>query len=120
MHTNRLRFYVDFRDCGSLSLLLRFPPLMKNPALLFSLAAAAIGFTAFSIAQDKAEPAQSEAVPNDQFVSLFDGETLNGWEGDDRFWRVEGGVIPGNRPRRTRSNTTPSSNGPTANSTTLS
>lgn len=29
------------------------------------------------------------------FVSLFDGETLKGWRGDERFWRVEGGAIVG-------------------------
>jgi hypothetical protein len=29
------------------------------------------------------------------FVSLFDGTTLNGWDGDRRFWRVEKGAIVG-------------------------
>lgn len=29
------------------------------------------------------------------FVSLFDGETLAGWEGDSTYWRVEGGNIVG-------------------------
>jgi hypothetical protein len=28
-------------------------------------------------------------------VSLFDGATLTGWEGDPRFWRVEDGAITG-------------------------
>lgn len=28
-------------------------------------------------------------------VSLFDGKTLNGWEGDKKVWRVEGGIITG-------------------------
>ena len=27
------------------------------------------------------------------FVSIFDGKTLNGWDGDPAFWRVENGVI---------------------------
>src|SRR5262245_6695042 len=27
------------------------------------------------------------------FVSLFDGVSLNGWDGDPMFWRVENGVI---------------------------
>jgi hypothetical protein len=26
-------------------------------------------------------------------VSLFDGKSLNGWEGDTKFWRVENGAI---------------------------
>jgi Domain of Unknown Function (DUF1080) len=29
------------------------------------------------------------------FTSIFDGATLNGWDGDTRFWRVENGVITG-------------------------
>jgi len=29
------------------------------------------------------------------FQSLFDGKTLNGWEGDSRFWSVKDGVIVG-------------------------
>lgn len=28
-------------------------------------------------------------------VALFDGKTLDGWEGDPRFWRVEDGAITG-------------------------
>ena len=29
------------------------------------------------------------------FVPIFDGKTLNGWDGDPRFWRVENGEIVG-------------------------
>ncbi|MBK7651620.1 MAG: DUF1080 domain-containing protein [Flammeovirgaceae bacterium] len=29
------------------------------------------------------------------FVSIFDGKTLNGWEGDANYWRVENGCIVG-------------------------
>jgi 3-keto-disaccharide hydrolase len=29
------------------------------------------------------------------FVSIFDGKTLSGWDGDPRFWRVENGEIVG-------------------------
>lgn len=31
----------------------------------------------------------------DGFQALFDGKTLNGWEGDTRFWSVKDGVIVG-------------------------
>lgn len=31
----------------------------------------------------------------DGFVSIFDGKTLNGWEGDKNYWRVENGSIVG-------------------------
>jgi hypothetical protein len=30
---------------------------------------------------------------NEGWVSLFDGETLNGWDGDNRFWSVKEGAI---------------------------
>jgi hypothetical protein len=30
---------------------------------------------------------------NDGWVSLFDGETLNGWDGDTRYWGVKDGAI---------------------------
>jgi len=29
------------------------------------------------------------------FVSIFDGKTLNAWDGDPKFWRVEDGAIIG-------------------------
>lgn len=29
------------------------------------------------------------------FVSIFDGKTLDGWEGDPTFWRVENGCLVG-------------------------
>ncbi len=31
----------------------------------------------------------------DGFVTIFDGETLNGWEGDPDLWRVENGSLVG-------------------------
>src|SRR5206468_3120820 len=30
---------------------------------------------------------------NDGWVSLFDGQTLNGWDGDTRYWSVKDGSI---------------------------
>jgi hypothetical protein len=34
-------------------------------------------------------------LPETGFQQIFDGKTLNGWEGDPKFWRVEGGAIVG-------------------------
>ena len=34
-------------------------------------------------------------VGNADVVSIFDGKTLNGWQGDEKFWQVEGGAITG-------------------------
>src|ERR1044072_6219264 len=30
---------------------------------------------------------------NEGWVSLFDGQSLNGWDGDPRFWSVKDGAI---------------------------
>lgn len=29
------------------------------------------------------------------FVSIFDGKTLHGWEGDSNFWKVKNGILTG-------------------------
>ena len=31
----------------------------------------------------------------DGFTQIFDGETLNGWKGDENLWRVEAGTLVG-------------------------
>lgn len=36
-----------------------------------------------------------EADPEAGFESIFDGETLDGWEGDSTYWRVENGALVG-------------------------
>ncbi len=37
----------------------------------------------------------SQAEKKEGFRPLFDGRTLNGWDGDPRLWSVRGGVIVG-------------------------
>jgi hypothetical protein len=37
----------------------------------------------------------TEVDDNTGFVPIFDGKTLEGWDGDTRFWRVENGEIVG-------------------------
>lgn len=32
---------------------------------------------------------------NDGFIAIFDGKTLNGWDGDKTYWRVEDGCLTG-------------------------
>jgi hypothetical protein len=43
-------------------------------------------------AAQEEKPAKNE---EDGFVNLFDGKTLNGWEGDTAVWRMENGVVTG-------------------------
>lgn len=39
--------------------------------------------------------AANSLYSSNEFVALFDGQTLNGWAGDPNFWRVEDGAIIG-------------------------
>ena len=39
--------------------------------------------------------AQKSSGSNDGFVQIFDGKTLNGWDGDPVYWRVENGNLVG-------------------------
>lgn len=69
-----------------------FFPLLAAGMAVSILAAALV----LPVAQEAAPPVQQEkAVTNDEFVSLFDGESLAGWEGDESLWRVEDGAITG-------------------------
>jgi len=36
-----------------------------------------------------------QAKSESGFISIFDGKTLQGWDGDPRFWRIEDGCITG-------------------------
>jgi Domain of Unknown Function (DUF1080) len=51
-------------------------------------------------AQEPYVPKQSdrpETLEGDEpgFTPIFDGKTLNGWEGDPKYWRVENGCLVG-------------------------
>ena len=47
-------------------------------------------------AQTATLPVVAAAADSDAgFVSMFDGSSLNGWDGDPKYWRVETGVIVG-------------------------
>jgi len=39
--------------------------------------------------------ADTNDIKQKGFVQIFDGKTLNGWEGDSAYWRVENGNIVG-------------------------
>ncbi|MFN3169023.1 MAG: family 16 glycoside hydrolase [Phycisphaeraceae bacterium] len=43
----------------------------------------------------KTRRAKPSAADAEGFVSIFDGKTLEGWEGDTDYWRVEDGAIVG-------------------------
>lgn len=47
------------------------------------------------VAQEKTGAALSA---EEGFVPLFDGKSLDGWEGNDKLWKVEAGMIVGDSP----------------------
>lgn len=53
----------------------------------------ALGLLLSMIPADKTEPVSSE--PQNEFKSIFDGKTLDGWKGDPTYWSVEDGAITG-------------------------
>jgi hypothetical protein len=55
------------------------------------------------------EPAPLDFNDHDGYVSLFDGASLKGWDGNPKFWRVEDGAIVGESTPPTRAATATSS-----------
>ncbi|MBD0284610.1 MAG: DUF1080 domain-containing protein, partial [Flavisolibacter sp.] len=38
---------------------------------------------------------QTTSTEDNAFINIFDGKTLNGWQGDPTYWRVENGIMIG-------------------------
>ena len=45
--------------------------------------------------QESVADENGSAAGNDGFVQIFDGKTLDGWEGDTAYWRVSDGILIG-------------------------
>ena len=60
--------------------------------ILSALVIAMAQLPSFALGQLETEETKSGAT---KFESLFDGESLSGWEGDPRFWSVSEGVLTG-------------------------
>ncbi|WP_299529791.1 DUF1080 domain-containing protein [Ulvibacterium sp.] len=45
--------------------------------------------------EKSSETAEKNSIQDDGFISLFDGKTLNNWEGDTTYWRVENTILVG-------------------------
>lgn len=75
--------------------------IFHSTPLAILLLAMMIGSCQPSAQQDTDENTTTEASSDDNmtdeegFVSIFDGETLEGWEGDTNLWRVENGSLVG-------------------------
>src|SRR5215204_5701312 len=72
---------------------------LKKVLLNLAPASLLLAFLIAGACKKPAEETQHAAVDSmngdDSFVQIFDGETLNGWEGDTTYWRVEGGNLMG-------------------------
>ncbi|MBP5622443.1 MAG: DUF1080 domain-containing protein [Thermoguttaceae bacterium] len=73
---------------------------MKNSVKYLFVLAALLGGALASSASVFAEDSDSTTPPPTKetpegFVSLFDGKTLEGWDGNSKFWSVENGCITG-------------------------
>ena len=69
---------------------------MKNMKIKLQFAGLAIVFAFLSTNHVSTANGQG-AAPSDEpgFASIFDGKTLQGWDGDARIWRVENGAMVG-------------------------
>jgi hypothetical protein len=72
---------------------------VKRLAGFFGFLLLAIAFTVSSCNSANTETSINSGEQNSPdstgFVSIFDGSTLNGWEGDTAVWRVEDGSVVG-------------------------
>jgi len=78
------------------------PIIANRTRLLTAAVALVLALPVSASAQQPPPPGKAGGVfpatqPDDTegFVSIFDGKTLNGWDGDTTFWRVENGEIVG-------------------------
>ncbi len=69
---------------------------LKTLIMAFSLLSLGLYASSPLLAQDNADitPPPTKEVP-EGFVSMFDGKTLEGWEGDSKYWSIENGCITG-------------------------
>lgn len=74
---------------------MHFPSVLKF--CQFSIISLAISVTSCQsdTAQHSEDQIQQDASGGDGFKNIFDGKTLDGWEGDTTVWRVEDGNIVG-------------------------
>ena len=68
---------------------------MKNAPRLLALLLLPSALFAQSPTPPQPAPAVPATASEAGFVSIFDGKTLNGWDGDPKYWRVEDGCLVG-------------------------
>lgn len=73
------------------------PPAVVPPSPVRLIATAAGLFWLIVTSPGSAQQVYPQAAPHDEtgFESIFDGRTLQNWEGDPKYWRVENGCLVG-------------------------
>jgi Domain of Unknown Function (DUF1080) len=54
-----------------------------------------LGLSLIVLSSESCKTSNTSQSSDKGFVSIFDGKTLNGWEGDPTYWRVENGALVG-------------------------
>jgi len=67
----------------------------KIPSILMMAFAAILYSCGETKTTEESDKVSESSTVSEGFVSIFDGSTLDGWEGDPTYWRVEGGSIVG-------------------------
>ena len=73
------------------------PSRVSSALLLIAASAIAYAPAADSQRRARADETTTPAV-EEGFTPLFDGRTLDGWQGDKTLWKAEGGMIVGDSP----------------------
>ncbi|MET3112606.1 hypothetical protein AAKU52_000317 [Pedobacter sp. CG_S7] len=68
---------------------------MKNSFKPFGTLVFLLYFIISSCSFSGQEKEQAVVAVKEDFTDLFDGKTLNGWEGDATYWRMEDGIVVG-------------------------
>ena len=72
---------------------------MNRRATMKALLALAVAALLMGAGRPTRNLAQAEKADLEGFISLFDGQTLDGWEGLPGFWSVQDGAITGSETR---------------------
>ena len=67
----------------------------RTAAVLLAAFCLASGLLSMRAAEDKESPIVPPRKGEREVIKVFDGKSLDGWEGHDKYWSVEDGVIVG-------------------------
>lgn len=72
-----------------------FKPVMIIPAFFVTILFSACGSGATETKTGSDSSGAAVVADKDGYLPLFDGKTLNGWEGDSSIWKMQDGIVTG-------------------------